>query len=159
MYSNTHLDGHSFDYLAKPKNLLIGYLIVLIFFAIYLLAGLFNPLFIYPVILVYGLAAPWMIYNAFRFQAKNTAYRNVRFKFCGNLGDSYVTFLVWASLIPFTFGFILPYWEVKKKEYFFDNLQFGKTSISNLRLRSTINATFCFSPSELGFISFSYSWS
>ena len=32
-YSNTHLDGHSFDYLAKPKNLLIGYLIVLIFFA------------------------------------------------------------------------------------------------------------------------------
>ena len=126
-YSNTHLDGHSFDYLAKPKNLLIGYLIVLIFFAIYLLAGLFNPLFIDPVILVYGLAAPWMIYKAFRFRAKNTAYRNVRFKFCGNLGDSYVTFLVWASLIPFTFGFILPYWEMKKKEYFFDNLQFGKT--------------------------------
>ena len=126
-YSNTHLDGHSFDYLAKPKNLLIGYLIVLIFFAIYLLAGLFNPLFIYPVILVYGLAAPWMIYKAFRFRAKNTAYRNVRFKFCGNLGDSYVTFLVWAALIPLTFGFILPYWEMKKKEYFFDNLQFGKT--------------------------------
>ena len=126
-YSNTHLDGHSFDYLAKPKNLLIGYLIVLIFFAIYLLAGIFNPLFVYPVIIVYGLAAPWMIYKAFRFRAKNTAYRNVRFKFCGNLSDSYVTFLAWAALIPFTFGFILPYWEMKKKEYFFDNLQFGKT--------------------------------
>ena len=32
-----------------------------------------------------------------------------------------------GALIPFTFGFILPYWEMKKKEYFFDNLQFGKT--------------------------------
>ena len=126
-YSNTRLDGHSFDYLAKPKNLLIGYLIVLIFFGISQLAGIFNPLFVYPVILVYGLAAPWMIYKAFRFRAKNTAYRNVRFKFCGSLGDSYVTFLAWAALVPFTFGFILPYWEMKKKEYFFDNLQFGKT--------------------------------
>lgn len=70
-YSNTHLDGHSFDYLAKPKNLLVGYLVVLIFFAIYVVAGIFNPLFVYPVILVYGLAAPWMIYKAFRFRAKN----------------------------------------------------------------------------------------
>ena len=129
-YSNTHLDGHSFDYLAKPKNLLIGYLVVLVFFAIYLLAGVFNPLFVYPVILVYGIAAPWMIYKAFRFRAKNTAYRNVRFKFCGNLNDSYVTFLAWAALIPFTLGFILPYWEMKKKEYFFDNLQFGKTFLN-----------------------------
>lgn len=43
------------------------------------------------------------------------------------MNDSYVTFLAWAALIPFTFGFILPYWEMKKKEYFFDNLQFGKT--------------------------------
>jgi uncharacterized membrane protein YjgN (DUF898 family) len=126
-YSNTHLDGHSFDYLAKPKNLLIGYLIVLVFFAIYLMAGIFNPLFVYPVILVYGIAAPWMIYKAFRFRAKNTSYRNVRFKFCGNLSDSYVTFLAWPALILFTFGLILPYWEMKKKEYYFDNLQFGKT--------------------------------
>lgn len=126
-YSNTHLDGHSLDYLAKPKNLLVGYLIVLVFSAIYVVAGIFNPLFVYPVILVYGIAAPWMIYKAFRFRAKNTAYRNVRFKFCGNLSDSYVTFLAWPALILFTFGFILPYWEMKKKEYFFDNLQFGKT--------------------------------
>jgi len=60
-YANTQLQDHSFDYLAKPINLLIGYLIVTVFFAIYVLAGVFNPLFVYPVLIIYGIAAPWMI--------------------------------------------------------------------------------------------------
>ncbi len=127
LYANTRLDGHAFDYLAKPKSLLIGYIVVLFFFALYVIAGIFNPLFVYPVLLVYGIAAPWMIFKALRFRSRNTAYRNIRFKFSGHLSDSYATFLGWAILVPFTFGLIIPYWEMKKKEYFFDNLQFGKT--------------------------------
>lgn len=126
-YANTHLDGHSFDYLAKPKSLLIGYLIVLCFAALYAVVGLFNPLFVFPVILVYLVAAPWIIYKALRFRARNTAYRNVRFKFSGLLSDSYITCMAWAVLVPFTFGLIIPYWKLKQHEYFFGNLQFGKT--------------------------------
>jgi uncharacterized membrane protein YjgN (DUF898 family) len=126
-YARTKLDGHSFDYLAKPKNLLIGYAIAVILAAAYFLAGLFNPLFVFPVIIVYGIAAPWMVYKALRFRARNTMYRNVRFKFGGSLGDSYTTYLVWAFAVPFTFGLIVPFWEMKKKEYFLDNLQFGKS--------------------------------
>ncbi len=126
-YANTHLDGHSFDYLAKPKSLLIGYLIVLCFAALYTIAGLFNPLFVLPVVLVYMVAAPWMIYKALRFRARNTAYRNVRFKFSGLLSDAYVTYMAWAVLVPFTFGLIIPYWKMKQNEYFFGNIQFGRT--------------------------------
>jgi len=126
-YANTRLDGHAFDYLAKPKSLLIGYLVVLVFFGLYLLAGIFNPLFVYPVLLIYGVASPWMIFKALRFRSRNTAYRNVRFKFSGHLSDSYATYMGWAFLVPFTLGLIVPYWEMKKKEYLLDNLQFGKS--------------------------------
>ena len=38
-YRNTLLDGHSFDYLADPKRLLIGYLIIGAFFVLYTIAG------------------------------------------------------------------------------------------------------------------------
>lgn len=126
-YANTKLDGHSFDYLAKPKNLLIGYAIAVFLAAAYFLAGIFNPLFVFPVIIVYGIAAPWMVYKALRFRARNTMYRNVRFKFGGSLGDSYTTYLALAFAVPFTFGLIIPFWEMRKKEYFLDNLQFGKS--------------------------------
>jgi uncharacterized membrane protein YjgN (DUF898 family) len=126
-HANTRLEGHSFDYLAKPKSLLIGYLVALMFFALYLGAGFFNPFFVYPVLIIYGIAAPWMVYKTLRFRSRNTAYRNVRFKFSGHLGDSYVTYLGWAFVVPFTLGLIIPYWAMKKKEYFMDNLQFGKS--------------------------------
>ena len=42
-YRNTLLDGHSFDYLADPKRLLIGYLIIGAFFISYSIAGNIDP--------------------------------------------------------------------------------------------------------------------
>ena len=126
-HANTRLDGHSFDYLAKPKSLLIGYFVVLLFFGLYTGVGYFNQNFVFLVFLLYAIAAPWMVFKALRFKSRNTAYRNVRFKFSGHLGDSYATYMGWAILVPLTFGMIVPFWEMKKKEYFLDNLQFGKS--------------------------------
>ncbi len=130
LYANTYLDGHSFDYLAKPVNLLIGYLVVVAFFGLYLLAGVFNPLFVAPVVLVYLLAFPWLAYKALRFRTRNTAYRNVRFGFDGTLGNAYAAFMGWALLVPFTFGLITPYWVMKQKEYALDNMKFGEKDFS-----------------------------
>ena len=42
-YRNTLLDGHSFDYLADPKRLLIGYLIVGVFFILYSISDIIHP--------------------------------------------------------------------------------------------------------------------
>lgn len=126
-HANTFLDGHSFDYLAKPLNLLIGYLVLLVFVGLYNVGVLFNPLILIPTILLYLGLMPWLIYKAFRFKARNTAYRNLRFKYFGQLGESYLIFLAWPMLIPFTLGLIIPYWAMKKKEYFLGNLSFGKS--------------------------------
>lgn len=124
-HANTHLDGHAFDYLAKPINILWGYLIVLFVVGGYYAAGIFNPLFTIPFFLIYVFAGPWVVYKAMRFKAHNTSYRNVRFQFHGTVGDAYVIYLGMAILIPFTFGLIIPYWIMKQKEYFYKNLSFG----------------------------------
>ncbi|MDQ8199076.1 YjgN family protein [Pelagicoccus enzymogenes] len=124
-HANTHLDGHAFDYLAKPINILWGYLIVLFIVGGYYAAGFFNPMFTIPFFLIYVFAGPWVVYKAMRFKAHNTSYRNVRFQFSGTVGDAYVIYLAMALLIPFTAGLIIPYWIMKQKEYFYKNLSFG----------------------------------
>lgn len=124
-HANTHLDGHAFDYLAKPINIFWGYLIVLFVVGGYYAAGLFNPVFTIPFFLLYVFGGPWVVYKAMRFKAHNTSYRNVRFQFHGTVGDAYVIYLGLAILIPFTGGLIIPYWIMKQKEYFYKNLSFG----------------------------------
>lgn len=124
-HANTHLDGHSFDYLAKPINILFGYLIVLIVVGGYYAAGFFNPYYSLPFVALYFLAGPWVIYKAMRFKAHNTSYRNVRFQFHGTVSDAYAIYLGMAILIPLTFGLIIPYWIMKQKEYFYKNVSFG----------------------------------
>lgn len=124
-HAHTHLDGHSFDYLAKPVNILVGYVIVVVLYVSSQVLGIFNPLFTLGAFALYALLAPWLIFKAMRFKAHNTSYRNVRFEFHGTIGDAYLIFLGMALLMPLTFGFIFPYWAMKQKEYFYKNLRFG----------------------------------
>lgn len=129
-HANTRVDGHAFDYLAKPINILWGYLIVLAFVVAYNAAGFFNPFFALPLLALYVIAGPWLVYKAMRFKARNTSYRNVRFHFNGSLKDAYVIFLGMMLLVPLTLGFIVPYWIMKQKEYFYKNLSFGDKPFS-----------------------------
>ena len=124
-HAHSHLDGHSFDYLAKPVNILWGYLIMAAVFAAYQLAGIFNPVLTIPILGVGAIAAPWVMFKAMRFKARNTSYRNVRFEFHGTIGESYVVFLGLGLLTVLTFGILSPYWIMKQKEYFYRNLSFG----------------------------------
>lgn len=124
-HANTHLDGHAFDYLAKPINILWGYLLILAFLGLYQLGVFYDPMFLIVFFAIYVLLGPWIVYKAMRFKAHNTSYRNVRFQFHGTIGDAYAIYLGMAILIPLTFGFIVPYWIMKQKEYFYKNLSFG----------------------------------
>lgn len=124
-HANTHLDGHSFDYLAKPMSLFWGYLIVLVVFGLYQLGVFYDPVFLLAFFAIYLALGPWVVYKAIRFKAHNTSYRNVRFQFHGTLGDAYLIYLGIALLVPLTGGLIIPYWVMRQKEYFYKNLSFG----------------------------------
>jgi uncharacterized membrane protein YjgN (DUF898 family) len=124
-YRNTLLDGHSFDYLADPKRLLIGYLIVGAFFVLYSISDIIHPFVALGVVGLFGAVFPWLRYKSARFLAANSAYRNIRFRFNGSLGGSYAAYLGWPLLAILTLGLLGPFIVFQQKKYFFDNFSLG----------------------------------
>ncbi len=126
-YANTKLAGHSFDYLASPKAILRGNLIIAGGIALYGAADLLTPGASAIIALIFSLAFPVLIFKSLKFFAHNSAFRNIRFRFSGSLGESYKTYLFFPLLIPLTLGIFTPYWTYSRKKYFFDNVSFGTT--------------------------------
>ncbi len=127
-YRNTLLDGHPFDYTADPVALLKGYAIVAAGLLLYYLVKTFNPLYSIVVFGLFSLIIPLLVYKSLRFFTYHSVYRNIRFRFLGTAGEGYRTYLFYALLIPFTLGLIVPYWDFRRRKYFFDNLAYGATS-------------------------------
>ncbi len=124
-YKNTLLDGHSFDYTANPVAILKGYLLIGAGVLLYYLTEAYDPRFSFIFVLLFYLMLPFLIYKSLRFFARNSTYRNIRFRFLGTLGSSFRFYLFYPLLIPFTFGLIIPDWAFQKKKYFFDNMAYG----------------------------------
>jgi uncharacterized membrane protein YjgN (DUF898 family) len=57
--------------------------------------------------------------------ALNSAYRNIRFRFHGNLTDSYIHYMLLNLLMVPTFGLILPYVVFRQRQWVFNNASFG----------------------------------
>ena len=105
-YGNTHLDGHNFEYHAKPKSILIGRLIVVgILIAINVIAT-FIPIAVVIVLPIYLFGLPWIINQAMRFNARVTSYRNVRFNFAGTYWGAMKNFIVLPSILFFGVGMV-----------------------------------------------------
>ena len=99
-YGNTWLDGHNFEYHAKPKQILIGRIIV---FGLLLLVQIIStvfPLFALFVLIPYLLAFPWLLNKAISFNARMTSYRNVHFNFEGSYGAAFMTFVLLPLIVP-----------------------------------------------------------
>jgi len=99
-YGNTWLDGHNFEYHAKPKQILIGRIIV---FGVLLLVQIIStvfPLFALFVLIPYLLALPWLLNKAISFNARMTSYRNVHFNFEGSYGAAFMTFVLLPLIVP-----------------------------------------------------------
>jgi uncharacterized membrane protein YjgN (DUF898 family) len=124
-YVNTRLGADPFDYLADPKRLLYGYLILVAFLVCYNYLPTINPLLSLPVLAVGIVGFPWVIYKSRRFFCRNSSFRNVRYRFTGTLGEAYASYLGLPLLIPFTLGLAQPYVFFRQKEYFFNNVSFG----------------------------------
>ena len=123
-HAHTLLAGQSFDYLANPWYILKGNLVIVTGFLIYMFVNSYDPLYSIAVLIVFYLVLPFLIYKSLRFNAYNTTYRNIRFRFLGSLKESYKTYLLIPMLIPLTLGLIVPYWMFRRKKYFFKNFCF-----------------------------------
>lgn len=124
-YLNTRVGDDQFDYLADPKRLLYGYLLLLVFLICYNWLPTINPMLVFPVMLVGAIGFPWVLYKSRRFFCHNSAYRNVRLRFMGSLKESYAAYLGFPLLAGMTMWLAMPYALFRQKEYFFSNVSYG----------------------------------
>ena len=96
IYGNTYLNNSNFEFNADPKRILIGRMIIVLFYGGFLLFG--NYLNMYKVaagiVLVFLLLLPWLIRQAISFRLKSASYRNIPFKFHAKARSFYLLSVV-----------------------------------------------------------------
>jgi len=129
-YGNTRLFGHAFEYLANPKRILIGNLIVAAMFFTYMFSGLLSPMARLALLIGFALLIPWLVVRGLIFNARNTAWRGLRFRFGGSTGEAFKLFVLWPILVGLSLGLLLPYVAKRKREFYINNHAYGKTGFS-----------------------------
>ena len=130
-YGNTHLAGSSFDYHARPGQILIGRVIVLVVLLVYNvvlnlvpLAGLvLGPLFL--------LALPYFVMRGLRFSARVTSFRNVRFDFHGGYWGAFRAYLLGGMVTWLSLGILVPLASRWMWRYMLANTTYGGRSIES----------------------------
>ena len=103
-YGNTWLDGHNFEYHAKPIQILIGRIVVVVVLVIFNILASISPILSLILIVPYLVGIPWLINKALSFNARVTSYRNVHFNFEGSYGRAFWVFVALPFIIPIVFG-------------------------------------------------------
>ncbi|MBC8129858.1 MAG: DUF898 domain-containing protein [Rhizobiaceae bacterium] len=124
-YGSTELDGHRFEYLAEPMQILIGRIIVVAAIAIYSIATQVQPLAILIILPMYLIALPYVINRGLRFNARMTAYRNIRFDWHGTYWRTAWVYLILPFLIVFSAGLLLPFSTRAANRYSAEGHSFG----------------------------------
>ena len=119
------LMGHRFDYRADPRRILVGNLIAVMFFLAYSVFGAVYPAVQFGTIGVGLLLLPWIVARSFSFNAHNTVYRGIRFRFHGSLGAATWTFLLLPLAIILSLGAYYPAWARARQEYVVTNHRLG----------------------------------
>lgn len=140
-YGNTLLNDSAFDYLANPVTIFKGRMIALAFLAVVAGAGHLAEVNFFW--LVYILIIPFVVIKSAMFNAANSAYRSVRFKFGtgfaprSNIGLERYTVAGYREtsqfmilpiiLVPLSFGLLYPYYVFRKRQFFLAHSTFGQT--------------------------------
>jgi uncharacterized membrane protein YjgN (DUF898 family) len=126
-YANTQLFGHAFEYLADPKRILIGNIIVVALFLAYTFSGAISLMIQLPFMVLIALIIPWFICRSLAFNARNSSWRGLRFRFSGGYGEAFVAFVLLPIGALLTLGALHPYGAKKRKEFVMARHSFGTT--------------------------------
>jgi uncharacterized membrane protein YjgN (DUF898 family) len=129
-YGNTRVNGAGFEYLGSPAKILKGRLIIGGLLVITGAASHFYPMIHFPLVLVLGVFAPWLITRSLMFNAHNSAWRNIRFGFKAGYGQAFKAYVLWPVLAVLTLGCLSPYAYCRQKKFLVENSSFGKTAFT-----------------------------
>jgi uncharacterized membrane protein YjgN (DUF898 family) len=127
LYAHTLLDGTGLEYRASPLAILRGRVIALAMFGGFALAGHVLPAAQLVLIVVLLAAMPWIVVASSRFNARNTAWRNITFAFDGGLREATKVFIGLGLATLATLGLLFPYFRMRRARFIVEHHRFGAT--------------------------------
>ncbi|MBP1699821.1 MAG: protein of unknown function transrane [Deltaproteobacteria bacterium] len=124
-YGNTRLGGAGFEYLAQPLKILKGRLLVAGFFLVSGILQNFMPFMNFITTLALIVILPWLVIRSRAFNARNSAFRNIRFGFKASYGEAAKVYILLPILAPLTLGLVVPYVYFRQRRFFVDNSRYG----------------------------------
>lgn len=124
-YGHTEIAGSRFAYLANPITILIGRIIAVVVFLIYSVIAEVAPLLGGILTLLLIIAIPWIVVRSLRFNARMSAWRNIRFGFDGKMGGAAIAFILWPIVGMISMGLAIPYVIYKQNEYIINHSRYG----------------------------------
>jgi uncharacterized membrane protein YjgN (DUF898 family) len=124
-YGSTRLDGDSFDYFGRPKAILKGRIVAFVAFVVYVFAGELHPESRYVFWALAVLAMPWLVVRSLTFNARNSAYRGVRFHFNGTAKEAAGVYIGTLALAVVTAGLAYPLFAKRQKVFVASSHAFG----------------------------------
>lgn len=126
-HRNMIIDGSAFDYHGKARAILLGRIILMLFFLLASFSENVGSTAKLAVSLLGIAAFPWLLVQSMRFRARNTSYRGIRFSFSGKYRHVLVLFLLHGGLCLLTLGLYFPVFLQKQKAFVARHLVYGNT--------------------------------
>ncbi|HEY7743764.1 MAG TPA: YjgN family protein [Burkholderiales bacterium] len=126
-YGSTRLDGDSFDYFASPKTILKGRIVAVIVFVTYAFAVELYPGSAYAFWGAFLLILPWLVMRALTFNARNSAYRGLRFDFAATPGEAVRVYVGMPIVVGFTLGLAFPWFMARQRAFVLAHHALGTT--------------------------------
>ncbi len=128
LMEHTRLMGEPFLYFADPLRILLGFLIISVFFALYNYFSYMEIILgLVLVMLIYAAAIPWLIVKSRRFNARYTQYKGIRFGYDGPYRKAYLYYL-WLPLAGmFAMGALQPFIKHRQARFYVTGHRYGRT--------------------------------
>jgi uncharacterized membrane protein YjgN (DUF898 family) len=130
-YGNTQLAGSSFDYHARPMQILIGRIIVLVVLLAYNVILNVAPPAGIVLVPLFVLALPWFVMRGLRFNARVTSFRNVRFDFHGGYWGALRAYVLGGVVTWLSLGILAPFASRWMWRYMLANTTYGGRPVAS----------------------------
>ena len=137
-YGNTRALDDGFDYLATGFALFKGWILVLIAILIFYIAPYFAsdlPYIQESLSVLFVLIYPWALTKSIYFNARNLAWRDVRFDWKGGYFGATWYFFLFPLIGILSCGLLIPIMSCKARQYIVNNYRFGEAKFeANLEI-------------------------
>ena len=128
-YGSTRFDGDTFDYFGNPKQILKGRILAFVVFAAYVFCSELYPGSELAFWIVGFVVFPWFAVRALNFNARNSAWRGLRFAFEATTGQAARAYNLRLLVVALTAGLAWPWFMARQKQFVVSHHAFGMTRL------------------------------